>query len=432
MFGTLVIQLPSDYDGGELRVRHRNEEQIFDYSGPKGVTDCNYAAFYADCEHELCEVTRGYRLCLVYNLVYSGDGACPVPIDNSEVVAKVVAGMREWEQDEDGLPFMAYVLHDDYCRTNLSFRHLKNGDRAKAEVLLEAEKQSEFCLFLGLIRVYQLCSVAIGCSHLDMSIEDIEKETLTVDELVSYTGKTITDIEFTRAVVIQGIFDSGPGEDDFDTYTGDRRFATLDRTFFAAALFMWPAKHGVFVTGIEKSIGSLSAACSKLCDESDAQQQEDCEKLAKEIVAVSKNSHFHPTSENVIILLSCLKQLKVRVLLSQFFEALAVNLLGLLQCPKFKEAVMELINAFGWKQLEETLVLFFESAVIREIEIICRFLDFVSTDIDCISSEQLSVCQKLVDVICRALDDEQDICCCDQRGTKRSKNFVFFAILDFL
>ena len=117
---------------------------------------------------------------------------------------------------------------------------------------------------------------------------------------------------------------------------------------------MLPAKHNVFVTGIEKAIGSLNSVCFKLCDESHAQQQEDCEKLAKEIVAVSKNSHFYPSSENFIILLSCLKQLKARALLSQFFEALAVNLLGLLQCPKFKEAVIELFNAFGWKQLEET------------------------------------------------------------------------------
>lgn len=52
----------------------------------ESVTDCSYAAFYADSEHELCEMTRRYKLCLIYNLVYSGDG--------SEVVAK-------WEQDDD-------------------------------------------------------------------------------------------------------------------------------------------------------------------------------------------------------------------------------------------------------------------------------------------------------------------------------------------
>lgn len=42
MFGTLVIQLPSDYEGGMLRVRHRGEELTFDYSGLKGIMDFNY------------------------------------------------------------------------------------------------------------------------------------------------------------------------------------------------------------------------------------------------------------------------------------------------------------------------------------------------------------------------------------------------------
>ena len=37
-----------------------------------GATGYHYAAFYADCWHELREVTRGYRRCLVYNLIHRG------------------------------------------------------------------------------------------------------------------------------------------------------------------------------------------------------------------------------------------------------------------------------------------------------------------------------------------------------------------------
>lgn len=37
----------------------------------------NYAAFYADCEHEVLPVTSGYRLTLVYNLVHAGEGITP-------------------------------------------------------------------------------------------------------------------------------------------------------------------------------------------------------------------------------------------------------------------------------------------------------------------------------------------------------------------
>ena len=46
----------------------------FDFSGLNGMTRF-HTAFYADYLHELCEVTKGYRMCLMYNRVYSGDGA---------------------------------------------------------------------------------------------------------------------------------------------------------------------------------------------------------------------------------------------------------------------------------------------------------------------------------------------------------------------
>ena len=65
MFGTMVVQLPSDFDGACMK---------FDFSGLNGMTRF-HTAFYADYLHELCEVTKGYRMCLMYNRVYSGDGA---------------------------------------------------------------------------------------------------------------------------------------------------------------------------------------------------------------------------------------------------------------------------------------------------------------------------------------------------------------------
>jgi len=77
MFGSLVIQLPSDFEGGQLNVHHRGKQVTFDFSSTVGSTDIHYAAFYDDCQHELCKVTKGYRLCLVYNLVYTGVESCP-------------------------------------------------------------------------------------------------------------------------------------------------------------------------------------------------------------------------------------------------------------------------------------------------------------------------------------------------------------------
>src|SRR5204862_1522321 len=54
MVATLVIVLPSSFKGGELVVRHEGQEQVIDFGGgdnPQFRT--HYAAFYADCEHEV-------------------------------------------------------------------------------------------------------------------------------------------------------------------------------------------------------------------------------------------------------------------------------------------------------------------------------------------------------------------------------------------
>lgn len=62
MFGTLVVQLPSTFRGGELVVRHNGQQQVFGAQA-RGVGDASlsYVAFYADCEHEVKPVTQGYR-----------------------------------------------------------------------------------------------------------------------------------------------------------------------------------------------------------------------------------------------------------------------------------------------------------------------------------------------------------------------------------
>ena len=44
----------------------------FDFSEEASRTRYKYAAFYADCYHELKLIADGARVCLVFNLVNSG------------------------------------------------------------------------------------------------------------------------------------------------------------------------------------------------------------------------------------------------------------------------------------------------------------------------------------------------------------------------
>jgi hypothetical protein len=59
-----------------------------------------YAAFFADCHHELSAVTSGMRLVLVYNLVWVGQGSAPEPCAVSTAVrTELRAALQAWEAD---------------------------------------------------------------------------------------------------------------------------------------------------------------------------------------------------------------------------------------------------------------------------------------------------------------------------------------------
>ena len=172
---------------------------------------------------------------------------------------------------------------------------LKNGDRAKAELILEAEKQSKFCLYLGIVSLRQHYSTGCGRRFFpeDLTDRDLDEEYLDALKLVSPDGKLLDSISISRdEIVPENVFESSkPAAQDFEPFTGNEG-ATLDKFYHKAALFIWPRKHTILVTdsldGVNKAIENLNF---KLC-ESQTQQGE-CENLAKEIVAVSKNAHFH-------------------------------------------------------------------------------------------------------------------------------------------
>ncbi|KAI1384813.1 uncharacterized protein F4822DRAFT_374042 [Hypoxylon trugodes] len=70
-FGSLVVSLPCHHEGGQLVVRHAGHSTTYDWSTSKTKTEtaqCQWAAFYSDCEHEVLELTEGHRLTLTYNL----------------------------------------------------------------------------------------------------------------------------------------------------------------------------------------------------------------------------------------------------------------------------------------------------------------------------------------------------------------------------
>ncbi len=71
MFATLLIQLPSVFQGGAVVVSHHGKKQRFKLDDAAPFL-CHSVAYYDDCEHDILPLTFGYRLALVYSLSYQG------------------------------------------------------------------------------------------------------------------------------------------------------------------------------------------------------------------------------------------------------------------------------------------------------------------------------------------------------------------------
>lgn len=140
MVGTLVIVLPSTYEGGELVVRHDGQERTIDFRGADlNPFHIHYAAFYADCEHEIRPLRKGYRLCLVYNLTLAkSKKAIPAPRE-SEHVERFTRLLREWSADDEAGKLVIPLEHQ-YTRDGLAWDALKSVDRARARMLLDASR----------------------------------------------------------------------------------------------------------------------------------------------------------------------------------------------------------------------------------------------------------------------------------------------------
>lgn len=253
MFATLLVVLPSPYEGGELVVRHRDQEAEIDFDGQTtGVAQ--WAAFYADCPHELRPVRSGYRLVLAYNLVRAGKR--PMPVDYEREIEAVAQVLRAWAAQPDSPAKVVYPLAHHYTPAELSFAKLKNQDAAQAAVLVAAGERADCTVRLAMVSITEsgsAGSVWDGRRRRRWYEDDDdteEYEVYDIDERVQAleswrfpddTPDPTGAIAFEMDEVAPGgaLDDEQPDEDHFHEATGNEG-GTFERTYRRAAVVMWP------------------------------------------------------------------------------------------------------------------------------------------------------------------------------------------------
>ncbi|KAF8596407.1 hypothetical protein BDV93DRAFT_610899 [Ceratobasidium sp. AG-I] len=155
MFGTMIVILPSEFEGGAVYLSHLNQRKVFNVGGPKSACETSILAWYSDVVHEVKPVTSGYRFALAYNLVRSETSvaAHPIPTDAATVPLKKAFALwaRALEKYYDAPSKLAWLLEHRYSHANLSLAALKGRDAHLAIRLRRLAK--ELRLELGLATV---------------------------------------------------------------------------------------------------------------------------------------------------------------------------------------------------------------------------------------------------------------------------------------
>ena len=437
MFGTLVIQLPSDYKGGQLVVFHQGEKKTFDYSDKP--RECYYTAFYADCQHEICEVTEGYRLCLIYNLV-SRAQAVPLPVpaeDNSEAVGQVVETITEWTAaDEKGPSVMAYVLDHKYCDASLSFSALKNKDRAVADLLQNARKQVNFDLYLTKVTKEErwYCDpneATHPCRYCDGSCGDyiladeFSLSSLKVNSsMLTPSGEREEVVEdFTDQ--LKGLMPTGDAmadKEEFAEATGNQG-ATLDKTYFRTALFVRP--HSLAALGLNGMIKRLEEYIPK-----DSTKWKQWEELAESLVAeIGKEGLSREATGSM---LRCLCASRNAELANKFLLNVAASRSSSYILNDCSDEVLRACNVLGWLELKSGLCKFFESGYIRQCSKL--LLKLIGEQQAEFAPGQQEVCYQLANIVTNNILQQKDIKLRDSYDHTISKETVclIFKILTIL
>lgn len=155
MFGTLVVGLPSYYEGGEFEISFDGETVISDFSEDKAKYELNYTAFYADCDHEVKLVKAGYRVVLTYNLIQESNSSDNQNkyLGSAPIVERISTLLRKQESLSQQQPFV-FLLDHQYTPESFAKSTLKLNDRYKSSILLEVGEKLGYYSGLCLITSY--------------------------------------------------------------------------------------------------------------------------------------------------------------------------------------------------------------------------------------------------------------------------------------
>ena len=257
MFGTLIIGLPSKHTGGELVIQFEGREEVANFASSDSSYSLNYAAFFADCDHEVKPLTSGYRVCLVYNLIQKEAGP-EIVLESTRTQVDKLAQLLEKVKDYQKPIFV--LLGHQYTPENFSSTSLKLNDRYKANALLMAAKQAglygKLCLVTSYIR-----GVPVYHSYREWvdEMEDIIDQELYIEHWVEDEYPGLSYVRFGEQDLISSspINEGEPLISESEDYYGNAG-PELNHWYHYGAVMIWTPQANARILETESTQAQLN------------------------------------------------------------------------------------------------------------------------------------------------------------------------------
>jgi predicted 2-oxoglutarate/Fe(II)-dependent dioxygenase YbiX len=439
MVATLVIVLPSKFMGGDLVVRHEGEERVIDFSSSKGKFAIQYAAFYADCEHEVKPLTEGHRLCLVYNLAMEKKGTfakAPLHLQDINNVATI---LREWTAQGDEQK-IALTLEHQYTRQGISWEMLKGADATRARILADAAKAAGCRAYLALLTFWQSGGCEAGYDEYysrrrrrygysesdeddsmpgERTMSEIYDSSLSAEHWLSPDGTIAAfgniPIE-AEEILPEGSLTTVTPEEDFQGYTGNEGM-TLERWYRRAAIVLWPETRHFEVLcsgGVKQAVPALLQLVAK-AKKAEPDQAEvltkECRQFTEQIVtawpkqdAEHFGSRFGENDEGLLDPIAAIAFLDdLKLLRSYLRHALVQD--GALQPAK---SLTKILAAHGWTPCRSDLITTFKKTDVytlaRNAELLYTLCSAaIKPGKSSVQDSALDICREIAEIALQSL-----------------------------
>jgi hypothetical protein len=287
MIGTLVVILPSDYQGGSMVIENQGDKVT--YRRSRRQTDqLTFVAFYDDCHHQVRPIKTGYRVTLIYRLLFDGQPPATAQTESSREVVELSDLIKAYfdrplpARVYDNRPRpppsrLVYLLDHDYTPRGLGWNRLKNDDAPRAAALQEVAHRLDCEICLCLADVHETWSCEDdgwgygrrrwrrtydddydddyddgdgGADDGDYTLVDLCDSDIVLRHAIDPSGKKVEG--FFADIVDQEVFytkasvEMEPFKSEHEGYMGNWG-NTVDRWYHRAGVVLWPRKNSFLI-----------------------------------------------------------------------------------------------------------------------------------------------------------------------------------------